>query len=108
MSQVIPFVEVQLSSNGQVASDIRTFDIGGGARTVTPVLQSFDVQFGARQDHHLGRLHVALSADFQGPTGTTVWVRTDFALRDWSGGDSDLDGDDPIEATITYAVILLP
>jgi hypothetical protein len=99
-------VVVLSSNNGSAVFDIRPFTVGSDTQSVTPVLQAIDVQFANEDDHNFGRLLVSVSSDYTGSGVTMVNVRTDFALRDWSGGDNDVNGDDPISASIKYAVII--
>jgi hypothetical protein len=71
------------------------------------VIEGMDVQFANRQDHELGRLFVRLSAEQTTTNGQdTIVVTADVALRDWSGGDGDFNGDDPFEVTIYYTLFV--
>jgi hypothetical protein len=81
--------------------------VGFTASAATAVLEGIDVQFANRDDHNLGRLRVELNAEIVGGLGNRVRVTVDAVLRDWSGGDDDRNGDDPIEGTIRYAVIVV-
>jgi hypothetical protein len=63
------------------------------------VLTGFDVQFSNMDDHHLGRLEVAVSVSGN-PVGQSVEVCITYGLRDWSG-----NWDDRYEGDIFFAVL---
>jgi hypothetical protein len=69
------------------------------------ILEGIDVQFANRNDHHLGRLSVNWFADIADPT--TVNVTATGALRDWSGGDDDVNGDDPFSIRLDFSVLIV-
>lgn len=75
----------------------------GPANFATAVLEGFDVEFQPRNDHSFGRLVVVLETE---QSGNAVTIFATFALRDWSGGDDALNGDDPIRGTIFYSVFI--
>jgi hypothetical protein len=107
--QLIKNRELTLSSsNGSAVSTVDTIDRQGepqvGAQVVA-ILEKIDVQFANRNDHHLGRLAVSLFSDF-GP-GERINVSATCALRDWSGGDAELNGDDPFEVKLAYSVLIV-
>jgi hypothetical protein len=99
--------ELTLSSNGTLQKGFDTVDAGFTVQEATAVLQGMDIQFANRNDHPLGRLRVHLSTELGGGVGNLVTVAALFALRDWSGGNDDLDGDDPIQGTIYYSIIVV-
>jgi hypothetical protein len=94
------------SSNGSAQSALQEFDVGPQVTGATAVIEGMDVQFANRNDHHLGRLQVFLATEVTGALTNRVIVRAFFALRDWSGGDNDLNGDDSIQGTIQYSVFI--
>lgn len=94
------------SNNGDQQKEHREFDIGRQVREATAVLEGMDVQFANQDDHNLGRLQVFLTTDVIGPGASIVSVTCFFALRDWTGGDNDFNGDDPFLGTIHYAVLI--
>ena len=95
-----------LSNDGSQQSAIREFDMGGQVRSATAVLEGMDVQFANQDDHNLGRLEVFLTTDVIGPGANIVRVTGFLALRDWSGGDNDFNGDDPFQGTVHYSVLI--
>ena len=99
--------ELTFSSNGTLQKGFDTVDAGFTVQGATAVLRGMDIQFANKNDHHLGRLLVDLSTQIEGGQGHLVTVTALFALRDWSGGNDDFDGDDPIQGTIRYSVIVV-
>jgi hypothetical protein len=109
--QLIKNRELRLvSRDGSAASAVDQIDLGqdvpGGAQAVA-ILETIDVQFANRDDHHLGRLFINLFPDFRGPGVSRIDVLATCALRDWSGGDADFNGDDPFEAKLGYSVLIV-
>src|SRR6476620_115467 len=100
--------ELRFSSNGAHQTGFDTVDAGFTVQGATAVLQGIDVEFANRNDHHLGRLQVELFTDIGGGGGNLINVTAFFGLRDWSGGSAGdtLDGDDPIQGTIHYSIIV--
>jgi hypothetical protein len=96
------------SSNGAAQDAVNVHNVGTTVTAATAVLEGMDVEFANRQDHHLGRLRVILTTDIVGAAGDTVNVNAGFAMRDWSGGPpgSVLDGDDAINGTFFYSLIV--
>jgi hypothetical protein len=107
--QIISGQLFNFSSNGQAQLGLREFDVNFQVTSATAVIEGMDVEFANRNDHHLGRLQVFLSAEVAGPLTNRVIVRANFALRDWSGGSAgdSLDGDDAIKGTIQYSVFIV-
>jgi hypothetical protein len=103
---IIPKQEFMFESNGTQQTNYVEFDMGQQVTSATAVLEGMDVQFENQDDHNLGRLQVFLTTDVIGPGSSIVRVTAFFALRDWSGGDNDFNGDDPIKGTIHYSVLI--
>jgi hypothetical protein len=104
--QIVKGKEFFFSSEGD--SQFAVEDVPVGVTTLqaaTAVIEGLDVQFANRDDHNLGRLLVRLDTDIVGGGGNVVRVTAQFALRDWSGGDNDTNGDDAIQGTIRYSII---
>jgi hypothetical protein len=104
--EIFPGNQFNFSTNGKHARDIKNFPVGFTVRTATAVIESMDVQFANHNDHHLGRLQVDLFTDVTGGQTNVVQVTVQVALRDWSGGDNDVDGDDPIKGFVRYSVFV--
>lgn len=111
MPQLIKNRQLSLvSRDGLSTSAVDEIDLGQdvpvGAQPVA-ILEAIDVQFSNRNDHHLGRLFVSLETDIRGPGASIITVLVRCALRDWSGGDAEFNGDDPFEARLFYSVLIV-
>lgn len=107
MPQLIRNREIFLASPGAATTNVDTIVLDPpvqGAQAVA-ILEGIDVQFANRNDHHLGRLSIAIFADIGDPS--VIHTTATGALRDWSGGDGDLNGDDPFSIRLQFSVLIV-
>lgn len=104
---IIPKQEFMFKSIDGSAQELsQEFDMSSQVTSATAVIEGMDILFSGQVDHHLGRLRVFLTTDVIGANTNRVIVTGFFALRDWSGGDHDFNGDDPFEGTVHYSVFI--
>ncbi len=73
---------------------------GGPVTQATAILRGFDVAFSPKDDHHLGKLEVALETEIDPLAPQRVNVDVTYGLRDWSN-----DWDDNYEGEIRFSVV---